>query len=60
MGSYNGFYETIASLVVGYYCPIVGEMLDLISFAMDVAKGEIDAMSFGSIIAGLLDLDSKY
>ena len=57
IGAYNGFYESIASIVIGYYCPQVGELFDVISLARDIANGEMDAMSFGAFIAGLLDLD---
>jgi len=57
LGSYNGFYETIASVVIGYYGPLVGELADVISLLRDAYNGELDSMSFGAFIAGLLDLD---
>ena len=57
IGTYNGFYETIASLVIGYYCPPMGDLIDVISLVNDMTTGEIDAISFGSFIAGLMDLD---
>ena len=57
IGSYNGFYETIATLVIGYYCPEMGTLIDIISLAKDISSGEMDAISFGSFIAGLMDLD---
>lgn len=53
VGSYNGFYETIASTVVGYYCPTVGMLSDIISLLEDTVKGKIDAISFGAFLAGL-------
>ena len=57
IGSYNGFYETIATLVIGYYCPPMGTLIDIISLAEDIASDEMDAISFGSFIAGLMNLD---
>jgi len=57
IGSYNEFYETIATLVIGYYCPEMGTLIDIINLAKDIASGKMDAISFGSFIAGLMDLD---
>ena len=57
IGTYNGFYETIASLVIGYCCSPMGDLIDVISLVTDMAAGEIDAISFGSFIAGLMDLN---
>ena len=53
VGSYNGIYETIASTVVGYCCPTVGMLSDIISLIEDTVKGKIDAISFGAFLAGL-------
>ena len=57
IGSCNGFYETIASVVIGYCCPTVGTLLDIVSLVRDAVDGEIDAISFGAFLAGLLDMD---
>ena len=57
IGAYNGFYETIASLVIGYYCPIMGTLIDIVGWANDIATGKMDAISFGSFIAELVGLD---
>ena len=57
IGSYNSFYETIATLVIGYYCPPIGTLTDIISLAEEMSTGEMDAISFGSFVAGLIDLD---
>ena len=51
IGSYNGFYETIATLVIGYYCPQVGELIDVINLVDNMVTGKIDAISFGAFIA---------
>ena len=57
LGIYNGFYETIASLVIGYYCPQVSVLLDVLSLLEDSVDGQIDAISFGAFIAGQLEMD---
>ena len=35
----------------------MGPLTDVISLATDMATGKVDAISFGSFIAGLMDLD---
>ncbi len=57
LGSYNGFYESIASLVIGYYCPQVAALTDVISLIDDAVNGKIDAISFGAFIAEMLHMD---
>ena len=53
LGSYNGLYESIAELVLGYYCPEVALLVDIIQLVTE----ESNALDFGSLIASLYDLD---
>ena len=54
LASYNGFYESLASLVIGYFCPQIAALTDVISLVSDAVNGKIDAISFGAFIAELL------
>ena len=53
LGSYNGLYESIAELVLGYYCPEVALLVDITQLVTE----ESNALDFGSLIASLYDLD---
>ena len=53
LGSYNGLYESIAELVLGYYCPEVALLVDIIQLVTE----ESNALDFGSLVASLYGLD---
>ena len=53
LGSYNGFYESIAEFVLGYYCPEVALLGDIIQLVTE----ESNALDFGALVASLYDLD---
>ena len=58
VGVYNGLYESICMLVIGYYCPEIALLKDVI----DLVTMEMDALSFGAFITGFMDdtTASKY
>lgn len=53
LGSYNGLYESIAELVLGYYCPEVALLVDITQLVTE----ESNALVFGSLVASLYGLD---
>lgn len=53
LGSYNGLYESIAELVLGYYCPEVALLVDIIQLVTE----ESNALDFGSLVVSLYGLD---
>lgn len=53
LGSYNGLYESIAEFVLGYYCPEVALLGDIIQLVTE----ELNALDFGALVASLYDLD---
>lgn len=53
LGSYNGLYESVAELVLGYFCPEVALLVDI----TQLVTGESNALDFGSLVASLYGLD---
>ena len=53
LGSYNGLYESIAELVLGYYCPEVALLIDITQLVTE----ESNALDFGSLVASLYGMD---
>ena len=53
LGSYNGLYESIAELVLGYYCPEVALLVDI----TQLVTKESNALDFGALVASLYGLD---
>ena len=53
IGSYNGVYESIAQLVLGYYCPEVALLVDVTKLLTE----EVDAFGFAAFVATVFGLD---
>lgn len=52
IGLYNGVYQTIGSLIIGYWCPEVALLTDV----LNLVTNQMNALDFGAFVAGLYDM----
>lgn len=52
IGLYNGVYQTIGSLIIGYWCPEVALLTDV----LNLVTNQMNALDFGAFVAGLYEM----
>ena len=52
IGLYNRVYQTIGSLIIGYWCPEVALLTDI----LNLVTNQMNALDFGAFVAGLYEM----